>query len=118
MRSIPREQRIWWVVGTVGVTIGVVLAVWFGISASRGITWTDAGHNVVDDRHIQVRFDVVDTSHKPVRCTIKAQSADHAVVGRATQTFPASPHDSTRRVVTLRTTERAVTGTVDTCESA
>lgn len=113
--SVPREQRGWWLLAAVALVGAIATAVWFGISASSGVSWTDAGHQVVDDQHIRVRFDVVDTKRRPLTCSISALGEDHGVVGRSTQRFAASEFDSTRHTVTLRTTQRAVTGEVEEC---
>jgi Domain of unknown function (DUF4307) len=118
---IPRpapEQRKWWIVGGVGVTIGVALATWFGISATAGITWTDTGHHVVNAREVQTRFDVTDPERGPVRCTVIALSERKAVVGRRTVDLAPSRFDSTRHTVTIRTAERAVAASVDECVRA
>ena len=49
-RPAPGTGR-WWVVGIVGCTIGVGLAVWLGLANSLGaITFTNTGYKVLDDR--------------------------------------------------------------------
>lgn len=113
-RPAPHERK-WWVIGGIGVTIAVLLAIWFGISATAGITWNDAGHHVIDDRRVQIRFDVNDPDRGPVQCTVVALSDQHAVVGRRTVDLPASTYDSTRHTTTIRTAERAVAVQVDQC---
>lgn len=115
---IPREQRRWWVVGVLGVTLGVALAVWFGLSASRGVHWTDTGHQVTGDGTVKARFDVIDPARRPVTCTVEAVAHTRAVVGSRTVTFPASRYDSTQHVVEIRTTERAVAASVRSCRHA
>ncbi|AKU15989.1 DUF4307 domain-containing protein [Luteipulveratus mongoliensis] len=114
-RPAPGQAK-WWVIGTVGVALGVALATWWGISASQGVTWNDAGHSIVDDRSVQVRFDVTADTDKGVTCSIKALAVDHSTVGSKQVAYPPSKYPSTRYVATIATTERATTATVDSCE--
>ncbi|YAL82719.1 DUF4307 domain-containing protein [Dermacoccaceae bacterium W4C1] len=114
--TMPTGRNLmWWVIGTVGVAIGVVLATIWGVSATRGVSWESAGHHVVDDRTIQVRYNVIDGDRQPIECTVRALASDHSVVGRTTVTFPASKYDSTRHVTVVKTTHRATTGEVEGC---
>lgn len=118
---IPRpapQDRKWWAIGGVGITLSVVLIIWFGVSATAGITWEDTGHHVVDDRRVKARFDVTDTERGPVQCTLSALSERKAVVGRRTVRLPASEYDSTRHTVTIKTAERAVAVRVEECVRA
>lgn len=114
--SMPTgRDRFWWIFGAIGVAIMTALAIVWGVSASSGISWTDTGHKVVDDRTIQLRFDVVDHERGPVECTLSALAETKAVVGRRTVQLPASQFDSTRHVVEVRTAQRSVAGQVDDC---
>ncbi|WP_018155007.1 DUF4307 domain-containing protein [Demetria terragena] len=109
------EQRKWWLFGGVTITIAVLVIVWFGLSATAGITWTDTGHQTVDDRTIKARFDVVDADRGPVTCTLAALSETKAVVGKRTVELPPSEFESTRHTVPVKTAERAVAVQVDEC---
>ena len=116
---IPRpapEQRRWWIFGTIAISLGVAMAIWFGISASTGISFEDTGRSVIDDRNVQIRFDVTDTENGPVTCTVVALAPDHSIVGRRTVDLPPSQYDSTRHVATIRTTQRAAATTVESCQ--
>lgn len=116
---IPRPaagQTKWWVVGIVGVVLGTAMATWWALSAtSSGLSWTDAGHSKITDRSITVRFDIRAKQDQGVTCTIKALAVDHSTVGSTDVTFPPSKYPSTRYNVTVRTTQRATTGTVEDC---
>ncbi|KNX37958.1 DUF4307 domain-containing protein [Luteipulveratus halotolerans] len=114
-RPAPGEGK-WWVLGTIGVLLGVVLATWWGVSATQGVSWNDAGNKVVSDRSVQVRFDVTADTSKGVTCKVKALAVDHSVVGSKQVTYPPSKHSSTRYVETIATTQRATTATVDSCD--
>ncbi|MDF8263199.1 DUF4307 domain-containing protein [Luteipulveratus flavus] len=114
-RPVPGQAK-WWLIGGIGITLGIVLATWWGVAASQGVSWNDAGHTVVDDRSVQVRFDVTADTGKGVSCQVKALAVDHSVVGSRTVTYPPSKYRSTRYVATIATTQRATTATVDGCD--
>lgn len=111
----PAGQGKWWVIGTVGVVVMTALAIWFGLAASSGVQWSDAGNDVVSDTQVRVIFDVTNQNGRPVTCTIEAQDVNHSQVGVTTVDLPASSMDSVRYTRTVRTVTRAVTGTVDSC---
>lgn len=113
-RPAPGQGK-WWVIGTVGVVVMSAIAIWFGIAASSGVQWEDAGHDIVSATQVQVTFDVINQSGKPVSCTIEAQDNNHAQVGITTVDLPASTKNVVRYTRTVRTVTKAVTGTVDTC---
>lgn len=98
------------------VLLGLVAAVWFGMSATRGITWNQAGYEVVDGTQVKVSFDIVHQNGQPVKCRLTAYDVDHAVVGRADVTLPASDYASTRYTRTIRTAAPATIGELTSCE--
>ncbi|NHN56670.1 DUF4307 domain-containing protein [Calidifontibacter sp. DB0510] len=115
-RPAPGQGR-WWFVGIVAGLLACGAAVWFGISATRGLSWSDAGFdNPVPNNRITMRFDVVNQDGRPVRCTLKAMDIRHAQVGITTVDLPASSYQSTRYQRTIPTVAQAVTGTVVNCE--
>ncbi|GAA6526279.1 DUF4307 domain-containing protein [Intrasporangium sp. DVR] len=109
----------WWVVGTIGIGLGIALAVWFGLSATLGLpAWKTLGFKVVDNASVWVDFEVYSPGGKDLVCTVHALSRDFAVVGSTDVPVELAGADSGRRQVTLRTTSRAVTGAVETCVTA
>jgi len=117
--STTADTRRWWVVGTIGVAIGVALAVWFGLSASLGeVTWQDTGYQLHGDRAVDVRYDVTGATGRPVTCTIRALDRQHGAVGTVQVRLPASKQSTTHHVTRVRTTTAAVTGTVQSCQYA
>lgn len=117
--AIPRpapEQRKWWVIGIVGVLIMTAGAIWWGISATRGVSWDNGPFKVVNDRSVQVTFYVTNQDGKPVRCTLEAQDISHNRVGVLTVNLPASHYTTTSYTRTIPTVSKAVTGIVDSCE--
>ncbi len=118
-RPSPDRRRTWWVVGVVGVGVGVALAVWLGLANTLGaVTWTDTGYRVVDDRTVTVTFDVHRPPGTAVTCTVRALDSRFGTVGTVEVDVPAGPERSVSEQVTVRTTTRAVTGTVQRCHGA
>ena len=114
-RPAPGTGR-WWVVGAIGVTVGVVLATWLALANSVGrVTWTDTGYRVVDDRSVRVDFDVHRDPEQPVTCRVEALDRSFGVVGVLEVDVPASSQRSVHQQVVVRTAARAVTGTVKNC---
>lgn len=111
----PAGQGKWWVIGAVGVVVMTAIAIWFGLAASSGVQWSDAGNQVVSDTQVRVTFDVTNQNGRPVSCTIEAQDIHHSQVGVTTVDLPASTTNSVRYTRTVRTVTRAVTGKVDRC---
>lgn len=114
-RGTFARHRKWWVIGSLAVLAGLVVAVVWGWSATRGVLWTNTGFDVVSDRVVTVRFDVNRDPGKEVVCVLRAQDIDHASVGRTEVTVPPAEQRVTRQEFELRTTHRAVTGFVDSC---
>ena len=109
----------WWVIGTIGVSIGIALAVWLGLANSLGaVTWTDTAYKVVDERSVQVEFDVHRSVGEAVTCRVEAQDTAHGVVGVLDVLVPPSPERSVHQVVVVRTASRAVGGSVRSCEAS
>lgn len=107
----------WWAVGILGGGLGVVAAVWLGLSMSLGkVTWTDTGYRVVDDRTVEVEFDVHRPGGQAVTCLVRALDQGFGTVGTLEVALPAGP-ESVHRKVAVRTTTRAVTGVVKSCSA-
>ncbi len=109
----------WWAIGIVGCLVGVAVAVWFGVAATWGqVTWVDTGYRVIDDRTVEVRFDVHRPAGQQVTCTVRALDKGFGTVGTVEVAVPANEQLAVGMVVTVRTTTRAVTGVVRTCAAA
>jgi len=109
----------WWVIGTIGIGLGVALATWFGLSATLGQpTWQTVGYKVVDNESVRVDFEATSPDGRTLVCTIQALRGDFGVVGTTDVTVEFSGAGSKRQDATVRTTSRAVTGVVDRCDFA
>ena len=111
----PASRR-WWVLGGLGVAAGTAVAVWFGLAATLGrVAWTDLAYRVVDDRSVQVTYEVHRPDAHAAVCLLRALDQRHGTVGSLEVAVPAGGADTVRRTDVVRTTTRAVTGTVRTC---
>ncbi len=116
---LPRPgpgQLKWWIIGAFGISAGVAISIWFGLSMTLGnLSWQTYGYKVVDDQSVTVTFDVTRPEGQEITCTVYAMGRDFSTVGSVDTTLPASTSNTTRQAVTVRTTSRAVTGDVKTC---
>jgi hypothetical protein len=116
-RPAPGTGR-WWLVGTLGCAAGVAVVVWLALANTLGkVTWTDTGYRVVDDRSVRVEFDVHRSPGQAATCTVRALDQRFGVVGAVEVEVPAGPQRTVHQEVTVRTTSRAVTGTVQRCDA-
>ena len=117
-RPAPGTGR-WWVVGIVGCALGVALVTWLALANTVGrVTWTDTSYRVVDDRTVEVQFEVHRPRGQAVTCLVRALDQGFGVVGSLEVQVPASSERNVHRKVTVRTTTRAVTGAVRSCSPA
>ena len=91
-------------------------AVWWGISATSGVSRDNGPFTVVSDRSVKVTFYVTNQDDKPVRCRLEAQDIKHDRVGVRTVDLPASHYRTTEYTRVIPTVDKAVTGFVDQCE--
>lgn len=112
-----RRDRRWSVAGVVLVLVMTVLSVWWGWSATVGtVNWQNVAYHVVDDRTVEVRFQVTKPAGSTARCTLQAQEVGHAVVGRTVVVVPPAAQSIVEQDATIRTTTPAVIGQVKDCE--
>lgn len=115
----PPSNRRWVVIGTVLITAFTALIVALGVYLQQDrVTATVTDYRVVDDRTVEVGFDVRRPEGTAVVCRVQAISVDFAAVGTVDVAIPAEEADGARvvhRDVTVRTTTRANTGTVQNC---
>jgi len=103
-------------VGTLGILLGVAMAVWFGLASTLGKpSWTDMGYRVIDDRTVDVTYLISRPTGRDVTCVIRALDKGFATVGLAEVNIPGSDVSTVERTTRVRTTTRAVTGLVRSC---
>ena len=114
-RPAPGTTR-WWVIGILGCLAAVGVIVWWGIVSTTGSVRPEVtSYKVESDTSIRVEYDL----HRPegiaVVCRISALDGGRNRVGTVEDAVPAQGPSSVHRVVSLRTSVRAVTGVVDSC---
>lgn len=118
MPSLPADPRTrrWWVIGTVGILLAVAVATWYALEReAAAITPQVTSYKVVDDASTIVDFDVRRPEGATVECTVVALDERYGTVGSQDLRIEASADRTVHRQVTLRTTHRAVSGTVTEC---
>ncbi|MCA1783456.1 MAG: DUF4307 domain-containing protein [Dermatophilaceae bacterium] len=115
----PPSNRRWVVIGGVLITAFTALVIALGVYLQQDrVRWTVTSYQVVDDRTVEVGFDVRRPADTAVVCRVRAIALDFATVGSIDVTIPADAAGGGRDVrqdVTVRTTTRANTGTVANC---
>jgi hypothetical protein len=102
-----------WAVGFAGLAV----AVWLGLGAAMTpVTWQDVGFTVSGDDAVEVTFDLTrPDAVVPVRCRVQALNEQYGQVGLLVVDVPPGEERTERLRVTVATSERAVTGLVDSC---
>ena len=114
-RPAPGTAR-WWVIGVVGCLAAVGVIVWWGVVTTvGGVTPEVTGYRVDSDTAVTVEYDLHRPAGVAVVCRINALDSGRNRVGTVEDSVPAQGPASVHRVVSLRTTVRAVTGVVDSC---
>ncbi|MFI5957725.1 DUF4307 domain-containing protein [Cryptosporangium sp. NPDC051539] len=115
-RSYPR-----WLVPAL---VGVVVVVGLGIAGKLYTTFGDNGvdarvlrYSVVSDREVRIELEVSGKRDTPLRCEVRSRAADGSETGRAAISVPSGESVITR-IVTVATTQRAVSGESDGCTPA
>ncbi len=117
-RPAPGTGR-WWVIGTIGIGLGVALAVWLGLANSIGqVTWDVTAYKVESDASVRLGFDVHRPSGEAVVCHVVALDSHFGTVGSLDVPVAAGAAALVHQDVTIRTASRAVTGDVKSCEKA
>jgi hypothetical protein len=104
------------VVGALGCLTAVGVIVWWGITSTTGSVRPEVtGYEVTSDTSVVVEYDLHRPADVAVVCRISALDSGHNRVGTVEDAVPAQGPTSVHRVVSLRTSVRAVTGVVDSC---
>ncbi len=99
-----------------GIGLAVALISWVTLrDAGQRITASTIGYKVVDDSSVRITFDVTRPPEVGITCTLRAMDGSFTVVGTADVTLPTGGERTVRRVETIRTATRAVTGLVQDC---
>lgn len=115
----PPTNRRWVVIGGVLITVFTAAVIALGVYLQMDrVRWTVTSYEVVDDRTVEVGFDIRRPADTAVVCRVQALAIDFATVGATDVTIPADAGGGAKTVhedVVVRTTTRANTGTVQNC---
>lgn len=115
LRPAPGTGK-WWALGIAFTVLFTAFASWRVLSVSgQQISADTTAWRAVDERTLELTFDV----HKPpeltVVCTLQAQDLKKNVVGSAQVEIPPAATRTTNHTVPIRTTTLAFTGIVHDC---
>lgn len=115
LRPTPGTGK-WWALGIAFTVLFTAVASWRVLSVADEQVSADAtAWRVLDERTLELTFDV----HKPpqltVVCTLQAQDLKKNVVGSAQVEIPPASARSTNHTVQIRTTTLAFAGIVHDC---
>jgi Domain of unknown function (DUF4307) len=115
-RPAPGTAK-WWVISAVGISLGSIMAGWWGWSATADSpSGQTMGYRVLDDRTVDVTYVVNNLPiGRDVICVIHALDKGFGTVGTLEVHIPGSQTSSVQRTSRVRTTTRAVTGVVKSC---
>jgi hypothetical protein len=118
-RTADRERRDRWIIVTVAVLFAAVFTawvVWAGLDNGQGsLDARDIGHRLVDDRSVDVTWEVSVAAGTEVSCALQAQNEAHGIVGWKIVRLPASEAYTRQYTETVRTAQRSVTGLIYRC---
>lgn len=113
-RPAPGTTR-WWIIGVLGIGLVVAYIVWYAVSSTVGAVRPQVtAYDVTSDSSITVSYRLVKPADRAVTCVVTALDTTKGRVGTVTDEIPAGSARE-ERTVRIRTTQRAVTGVVDSC---
>lgn len=112
------RTRLWRRTGLAALVVAALgVIAWVGVNELRDpVQWQDVGYHVDGATAIKVTFQVTKSPSASATCRVEALSATYAQVG--VQDVPVGPGSTSTQTVTVTvpTSERAVTGTVASCQ--
>ncbi len=113
------RRRALLAVAAVGVVLALAWVVWAGLGQARAdVRWSDVGFVIQGDTAVAVTYDVGKDPGRTAVCSLRALARDKTAVGIAEVTVGPSSARVTRRTDVVRTSAKAVTGTVRECRLA
>ncbi len=112
----PAGRRVLGIAVTAGVLI-VAALVWVVWAQPWSVNefWKSTGYVVVDDRSIEVTWEVTLADGEPAQCALAAQNPAHAMVGWKVVDVVGTATPTQQLTETIRTTELADTGLAYRC---
>ena len=118
--KLSQRRWFWPSVAAVGIGLGVAWVAWVAWSNVPPFQTQTHSFEVTSDEAISVTFNVYGEEPLALSCKVLAQTLDKNVVGEKTLTVPSPANKAEQKKTTitvdLRTSGRATTGYVDSCE--
>ena len=115
--AVTRRRRLVGIVvaGAFALALAAWL-IWAGLlSPAANIEFVDVGHEIVDDAHVSVTWQVTAEPGSKVSCAVQALNSSYTVVGWKVVELPPSEQRTRTETEQLITTELAVTGLIYRC---
>jgi len=118
-RSAGKRRRDRWIAFSVAAFVAVVVGawvIWAGLDlSSGGLDSTDIGHKILNDRSVQVSYQVSMPPGSTASCALEVENEAHAIVGWKIVDIPASTATTRAFTDVVRSSELGVTGLIYRC---
>lgn len=112
-----KRKRAQVIAGFAGVLAFSAAAIWVGYANFDPIQVRELSFKVVNDWRTDLEIEVIAPVGSKMACELQAMSSDFAVVAQKTVQLGPTEQTTTRYIVTLETTSKAVTGVVESCQA-
>jgi hypothetical protein len=109
------DRRLGWGVAGALLVAGLAFLLFGGWQTGSTIEFRDLAYSVVDERTVEVDFEVTAPPGSDVVCALEALSESYSQIGWKVHELPASDQRTRRFTDTLVTTGPATTGIVKSC---
>lgn len=109
------DRRLGWGIAIGLLAAGLAVLLFSGWQAASTIEFRVLAYSVIDDRTVEVDFEVTAPPGSEVVCALEALSESHAQLGWKVHELPVSEQRTRRFTDTLVTTGPATTGIVKSC---
>jgi len=118
-RNTGKRRRDRWIAISVAAFVAVVVGawvIWAGLDlSSGGLDSTDIGHKILNDRSVQVSYQVSMPPGSTASCALEVENEAHAIVGWKIVDIPASTTTTRAFTDVVRSSELGVTGLIYRC---
>lgn len=109
------DRRIAWTLAIALLAAGAIVLTLLVVASTRTVEFRDLAYEVLDDRSVDIDFEVTAPPGSEVACAIEALSPSYAQVGWKIIELPASDVRTRQFSETLVTVSPATTGYVKSC---
>jgi hypothetical protein len=111
-----RDRFVYIAGGIIAAIVVVAWVVWAGLDqAGSSIESQDTGHQIVNDRTVEISYQVSTSAGSAVSCALQVQNEAHGIVGWRVVKLPPSTTYTTSYTNTVRSSELGVTGLIYQC---